>query len=151
MKRDEKITENTKVAEMVALLKKRRIPIIHENASVKEVVDVIISFESRHLLYVVDNEKKLVGRISLKALARHVFFPSHEPQIHARFLINMITAETAKDIMKRKTIVATGNERVGMILKRMIKTNVHEMPVVDDEKRVVADITLIDLLRFLVK
>ena len=63
----------------------------------------------------------------------------------------MITAETAKDIMKRKTVVATENEQVGMVLKRMIKTNVHEMPVVDDEKRVVADITLIDLLRFLVK
>ncbi len=53
--------------------------------------------------------------------------------------------------MKRKTVVATENEQVGMVLKRMISTKVHAMPVVDDEKRVVADITLIDLLRFLVK
>ena len=151
MKRVEKVTENTKVAEMVALLKKRRVPIINENANIQEVVDVMISFEPRRLLYVVDDEKKLAGLISLGILARHVFSPSHEPQIHPRFLINMITAETAKDIMKRKTVVATENEQVGMVLKRMIRTNVHEMPVVDDEKRVVADITLIDLLRFLVK
>ena len=151
MKHVENVTESTKVAELVALLKKRKVPIIHENASIKEVVDVVIGFEHRRLFYVVDDEKKLAGLISLGILARHVFSPSHEPQIHARFLINMITAETAKDIMKRKTVVATENEQVGMVLKRMISTNVHEMPVVDDEKRVVADITLIDLLRFLVK
>jgi len=151
MKCVEKVTESTKVAELVTLLKKRKVPIIHENASIKEVVEVMISFEPRRLLYVVDDEKKLAGIISLGILARHVFSASHEPQIHARFLIDMITAETAKDIMKRKTVVATESEQVGMVLKRMIRTNVHEMPVVDDEKRVVADITLIDLLRFLVK
>lgn len=151
MERVEKVTENTMVAELVALLKKRRIPLINENADIKEVVDVMISFEQRRIIYVVDDEKKLAGLISLGILARHVFSPSHEPQIHPRFLINMITAETAKDIMKRKTVVATENERVGMVLKRMISTNVHEMPVVDDGKRVVADITLIDLLRFLIK
>ncbi|MBU4344992.1 MAG: CBS domain-containing protein [Desulfobacteraceae bacterium] len=151
MKRVEKVTENTNVAELVALLKKRRVPIIHENAYIKEVVDIVIGFEPGRFLYVVDDEKKLVGCISLGTLAKHVFAPSHEPQIHPRFLIDMITAETAKDIMKRKTVVATENEQVGMVLQRMIRTNVHEMPVVDDEKRVVADITLIDLLRFLVK
>ena len=151
MKHVEKVTENTKVAEMVALLKKRMVPIVHENVSIKEVVEVMISFEPRRLLYVVDDEKKLAGIISLGILARHVFSPSHEPQIHARFLINMITAETAKDIMQRKTVVATENEQIGMVLKKMIRTNVHEMPVVDDKERVVADITLIDLLRFLVK
>jgi len=151
MERVEKVTENTKVARLVALLKKRRVPIIHENASIKEVVDVMISFEPRRIIYVVDDEKKLAGFISLGILARHVFSPSHEPQIHPRFLINMITAETANDIMKKNTVIATENEQVGMVLQRMISTNVHEMPVVDDEKRVVADITLIDLLRFLVK
>jgi len=50
-----------------------------------------------------------------------------------------------------KTVVATENEQVWMVLKRMIRTNVHEMPVLDDEKRVVDDITFIDLLRFLIK
>ena len=151
MKRVEKVTENTKVAGLVALLEKRTVPIIHENATIKEVVDVMISFEPRRIIYVLDDEKKLAGLISLGILARHVFSPSHEPQIHPRFLINMITAETAKDIMKRKTVIATENEQVGIVLKRMIRTNAHEMPIVDDEKRVVADITLIDLLRFLIK
>lgn len=151
MKPVEKVTENTKVAELVAILKKRMVPLINENADIKDVVNVMISFEPRRIIYVVDDEKKLTGLISLGILARHVFSPSHEPQIHPRFLINMITAETAKDIMKRKTVVATENEEAGMVLKKMIRTNVHEMPVVDDEKRVVADITLIDLLRFLIK
>ncbi|MBW2661329.1 MAG: CBS domain-containing protein [Deltaproteobacteria bacterium] len=113
MKRVEEVTENTKVVEIVALLEKRSVPIVHENDSIKDVVDAMISFEHRRHFYVVDDEKKLAGRISLGILAKHVFSPSHEPQIHPRFLISMITAETAKDIMKRKTIVATEDERVG--------------------------------------
>ncbi len=73
MKRVEKVTENTKVAEMVALLKKRRVPIIHENADIKEVVDIMISFEHRRLLYVVDDEKNLPAS-SLWGFLRDMYF-----------------------------------------------------------------------------
>lgn len=33
------------------------------------------------------------------------------------------------------------------MLERMIKKNVKEIPILDDEKRVVADLTMIDLLK----
>ncbi len=107
------------------------------------------SFEHSRLIYVVDDKGKLTGTISLGMLVRHVFSPSHEPQIHPRFLIDMITAETAKDIMQKNTLVATEEEEVGSVLRRMLGANVKEIPVLDREKRVFADITIVDLLRFL--
>jgi CBS domain-containing protein len=145
----EKIIKSSKVSELVPLLKERRLPLIHEKATIKEVVDAMTSFEYSRLVYVVDDEGRLTGTIPLGLLARHVFSPSHEPQIHPRHLIDMITVETAKDIMQKNTLVATEEEAVGSVLKRMIGANVKEIPVLDREKRVVADITIVDLLRSL--
>ncbi len=150
MRSFEEIISSTIVSELVATLKKRSLPLIHEKANIKEVVDAMISFEHSRLLYVVDDDKKLTGIISLGALSRHIFSPSHEPQIHPRFLINMITAETAKDIMQKNTLFTTEEEKVEIVLKKMIKRNVKEIPVLDREKRVVADFTIMDLLRFIV-
>ncbi len=145
----EKVLNSTRVSAVVALIKKRSLPLIPENATIKEVVDAMTSIEHSRLIYVVDEEGRLSGTISLGLLTRHVFSPSHEPQIHPRHLIDMITAETAKDIMQKNTVVATEEEEVGKVLRRMLGANVKEIPVLDREKRVVADITIVDLLRFL--
>lgn len=145
----EKILNSSRVSELVPLLKERRLPLIPEKATIKEVVDAMTSFEHSRLVYVVDDEGRLTGTISLGLLARHVFSSSHEPQIHPRLLIDMITAETAKDIMQKNTVVATEEEEVGSVLRRMLGANVKEIPVLDREKRVSADITIVDLLRFL--
>jgi CBS domain-containing protein len=145
----EKIIKSSKVSELVLLLKERRLPLINEKATITEVVGAMINLEYSRLVYVVDDEGRLTGTISLGMLARHVFSPSHEPQIHPRHLIDMITVETARDIMQKNTLFATEEEAVGSVLKRMIGANVKEIPVLDREKRVVADITIVDLLRFL--
>ncbi len=145
----EKIKGSARVTEVVALLKERKLPLIHEKANIEEVIDTMIRFQHSRLLYVVDDDKKLTGTISLGQLARHVFSTSHEPQIHPRFLINMITAETAKDIMQKNLVVTTEEEKVEGVLRRMIRTNAKEIPVLDKKKRVVADLTMLDLLKFL--
>ena len=145
----EKIKGSARVTEVVAFLKERKLPLIQEKANIEEVIDTMIRFQHSRLLYVVDDDKKLTGTISLGLLARHVFSTSHEPQIHPRFLINMITAETAKDIMQKNLVVTTEEEKVEVVLKRMIRTNAKEIPVLDKEKRVVADLTMVDLLKFL--
>jgi len=62
----------------------------------------------------------------------------------------MITADKAKDIMQKNTVVATEEEEVKQVLKRMIRTGVKEIPILDKEKRIIADLTLADLLRFVV-
>jgi len=138
------------VTGLLAILKKRKLPLIHENSDIKKVIDAMICHECNRILYVVDKNKKLNGVISLKILSRHVFSSSHEPQIHPGFLISMITAKKARDIMQKNTIVATEEEKIKTVLKRMIRTGVEDIPVLDKEKRIIADLTLADLLRFVV-
>jgi len=63
--------------------------------------------------------------------------------------MSMITTETAKDIMQKNPIFAREDEDVEVVIKKMIGKNVKEIAVLDEEKRVVADVTMIDLLKFL--
>jgi CBS domain-containing protein len=63
----------------------------------------------------------------------------------------MITTETARDIMETHPIFATEEEGVEAVLRRMIEKNVKEIAVLDSQKRPVADLTMIDLLRFLIQ
>jgi len=65
--------------------------------------------------------------------------------------MSMITAETAKDIMQKNPVFTTENELVETLLKKIIQRKVQEVPVLDREKRVIANLTIIDLLRFLIK
>lgn len=138
------------VTELVAPLKKRRLPLVKEEENIEEVIDAMVTFGHSRLLYVVDENRKLTGAISLGLLTRHVFSPSHEPQIHARFLMDMITAETAKDIMQKNPVIASIEDNVVAVLERMIKANVKEIPILDEERRIVADLTIIDLLKVII-
>ncbi len=141
---------HTKIAKLIGGLKERELPIIHKDSNIENVIDGIIRFKHSRLLYVVDDDRKLIGTISLGMLVRHVFSRGHEPQIHPRFLINMITRKTAKDIMQKTPVFAKEEEEVESVLNKMIKSNVKEIAVQDGERRVIADITMVDLLKFLV-
>ena len=140
-----------KVAELVAFLKERRLPLIDQKANIEEIVTAMIHFEHSRLLYVVDHNEKLIGTISWGLLTRHVFSTSHDPQIHPRFIMSMITAETAKDIMQKNPLFITENELVETLLEKMIRSNIKQIPVIDRKKRVIAYLTIVDLLRFLIK
>ena len=140
-----------KVAEVVAFLKKKRLPLIDQKANIEEIVAAMIHFEHSRFLYVVDHNDKLVGTISWRLLARHVFSSSHDPQIHPRFIMSMITAETAKDIMQKNPLFTTENELLETLLTKIIQRRVQEIPVIDKEKRVIANLTIVDLLRFLIE
>lgn len=138
------------LAEIVAPFTERKLPLVSEEASIEEVIDAMVNIGHSRLLYVVNEHRELTGAISLGLLTRHVFSPSHEPQIHARFLMNMITAETAKEIMLKNPVVASIEDNVGIVLEQMIKANVKEIPILDEERRVVADLTIIDLLKVII-
>ncbi|MCK5553997.1 MAG: CBS domain-containing protein [Deltaproteobacteria bacterium] len=134
---------------VIASLKGRELPLVREKSIIKEVIDAMVRHKHSRLLYVVDEDGKLLGTIALGPLVRHVFRQSHEPKIHPRHIMSMITTETAKDIMQKNPIFASEDEDVEVVLKRMIGKNVKEIAVLDNEKRVVADVTMVDLLTFL--
>jgi CBS domain-containing protein len=138
-----------KIGEVIAGLKGRELPLVRQESSIEEMINAMVRYQHSRLLYVVDEDGRLLGVIALGPLVKHVFRRIHEPQIHPRSVMSMITTETAKDIMQKKPIFAGENEDVEVVLRRMIGKKVNEIAVLDNEQRVVADVTMIDLLTFL--
>ncbi|MEZ4483446.1 MAG: CBS domain-containing protein [Syntrophotaleaceae bacterium] len=84
----------------------------------------------------------------LGALIRHLFAHGFEPAEHSRHLIPMVTSQTAKDIMGRQLIYAVKEDKVETVVRRMIKAGVKEIAVLDQERRLIGDLTMLDLQHY---
>ena len=136
-----------KIADLVERLKQRKIPVVSKRATVSEIIDAFAASDHSRILYVVDDEGSFRGVLSLGNMIRHVFFHYHDPSIDSRSLISMVVSETAGDFMQQEPMVTMLSDDVEAVLQRMIDHNVKEIPILDDEKRVVADLTIVDLLK----
>ncbi|OEU53421.1 MAG: hypothetical protein BA868_08250 [Desulfobacterales bacterium C00003106] len=134
------------IADFVRQTKERKIPLVHQEAGINELIDAFVGSCHSRLLYVVDTEKRLKGIISLGNLIRHVFFPYHDSHVDCRNLISVAVSETARDFMQREPQFALLSDNVEDVLQRMISYNIKEIPILDKNRRVVADITVIDFL-----
>ena len=138
-----------RIGEVIKGLEPRDFPVVPENESIEDVLLAIVNCRHSRMLNVVNDRQQLMGTISLDALIRHVFAQDREPTIHARSLIGVLSRENAGDIMLKQPIYATTEEEIGVVTRRMLKANVKDIPVVDSDKRVIADITIVDLLQHL--
>ncbi len=139
------------LATLLEGLPARKLPLVAATASIDEVVEAMLRFPNSRLLYVIDQEERLVGTISLGRLIRNVYYHNQTPQIHSRAIIDMLTATSARDIMQTSPITTTMTEEIAKILRRMIELNIKEIAVVNNEMRVIGDLTIIDLLKFMRK
>jgi CBS domain-containing protein len=136
-----------KIADLVERLKQRKVPVVPKRATVSEIIDAFAASDHSRILYVVDDEGSFRGVLSLGNMIRHVFFHYHDPSIDSRSLVSMVVSETAGDFMQKEPMVTMLSDDVEAVLQRMIDHNVKEIPILDDEKRVVADLTIVDLLK----
>ena len=137
-----------KVGDFLKEAKPRHVPKVRDQAGVSELIEAFVQSDHSRIVYVVDDQERLKGIISLGNLVRHFFFHYHDTHIDSRHLISMAVSETAKDFMHENALVARVTDDVEDVLKRMIKNNVKEIAILDSENRVIADLTIIDLLKY---
>jgi CBS domain-containing protein len=137
-----------KVGDFLKEAKPRHVPKVKEQAGVSELIEAFVQSDHSRIVYVVDDQERLKGIISLGNLVRHFFFHYHDTHIDSRHLISMAVSETAKDFIHENALVARVTDDVEDVLKRMIKNNVKEIAILDSENRVIADLTIIDLLKY---
>jgi len=138
-----------KIKEISVNLRGRDIPIVLESALIAEVIETMHRFHHSRLVYVVNESDELTGTISLGTIIRQVLSHKYEPKVHPRMILGMITHETARDIMLKKPVVAFEEEEVELVLKRMIDANVKEIAIISEDKKIIADVTMLDLLKML--
>jgi len=124
----------------------RQIPLINRVTHINKLAESIKWFRHSRQLYVVDDDDRLLGIINLQCLVRHFFTQHHGSNVSPRHLLSIITTETAEDLMIQSPLNVGMDDAVEDVLERMVAANVEEVPVTDDGGRVVADLTMIDLL-----
>ena len=102
-------------------------------------------------IYVVDERGRLLGTISLGVLIRHLASVRLRPQFHMRSLLNRITSEKMADLMDRHVIAAGKEEDLPSVIDRMMTANIKEIPVVDENRRLLGALSLLDLWNLLEK
>lgn len=76
-------------------------------------------------------------------------FPYHySSKVHGRGILRNITAAQADHIMDKATVYAGPDESVDAVLKKMAQSGVKEIAIVDEQRRILTDITAIDLLKY---
>ena len=134
------------IKEITIHLRERDIPTVQETTLIEDVIKTMSRFLHSHLVYVVNENAELTGTISLGTIIRQVLCHKYEPKVHPRMLLGMVTHEIAKDIMLKKPVVASEGEEVELVIKRMIDANVKEIAIINDERKIIADVTMLDLL-----
>ena len=137
------------IKEITIHLRGRDIPTVLETTLIEDVIKTMYRFLHSRLVYVVNESDELTGTISLGTIIRQVLCHTYEPKVHPRMLLGMVTHETAKDIMLNRPVVASEGEEVELVIKRMIDANVKEIAIIDNKKKITADITMLDLLKAL--
>ncbi|MEN8258748.1 MAG: CBS domain-containing protein [Thermodesulfobacteriota bacterium] len=137
-----------KIRDVLACIGPRDIPCIDYESHIDEVIGIMAHFPHTRLVYAVDADKRLRGTISVGSLLRHIYPHHYEGTIHAHGILGQITAETAQHLMDKKSIAAYPDEAVDEVLERMACARVKEMAVLDNEGRIMGDITAVDLLRY---
>ena len=137
-----------KIKEIMKHIKGRKLPCVSEHSDISEVVRVAVRFPHTRLVYVTDKHKKLLGAITIGSLMRYLYPYHYEDKIHSRDILRNINIEKASHLMSSGNVKASPNETVDVVLKRMARTGAKEIAVVDNEGRILADITAIDLLKY---
>ena len=135
------------IEDVVVTLGRKNLPVVREKDAFPVLVDAMFRFPHSRLVYVVDDDNRLLGTVSLDTLVRHGFYHRHDTRVHPRSIINLITSDTAADIMDRKPFHLSPGDEVERALDRMIHKNIREAPVVDEGGRIVGDITILDMLK----
>ena len=124
---------------------------IHIDCTLEEASRKIADVGHLRTIYVLDHKGRLRGILSLGELIRSMIIAGHKPHFHARSLLARITAKKAADIMDEYVVYARKENDLNSILERMIDNHIKEIPVVDEDKKIIANIGIIDLWKLIEK
>ena len=120
--------------------------IVYENDTMLKVAEKIIEDPKTRAVYVVNNEKKLVGIIPVMELVQYLYY-EYIPQDYLlyRFPLILSSEPKATEIMIPPVYVKD-DDTLETAFKKMFKNNLKELPVVDNEMQVIGDLNILELI-----
>ncbi|MCD6173663.1 MAG: CBS domain-containing protein [Sulfurimonas sp.] len=85
---------------------------INQDMIIAKTMDTIITNNIKSIIYVVDNQNKIQGFISVGNIAKHIYYGNISPSTSlfpASSILHYLTAEFVKDIMNKNFIYYNGS------------------------------------------
>ncbi len=120
---------------------------VREEASIFETVERMIDRPLARTAFVVDDQGKLVGMVTLRDLVNHVFEGRYfESKKRGRQMFESIVQTSAMDLAEADPVCVTTDEPLEEAVKKILAHHLEEIPVVDEEGTVIGDLNLLELL-----
>ena len=136
-----------KISEVLDKIENMPYLAISGDCTLDEATEKIIGMRQVRGIYVVDKQGRLQGTLSLGVFIREMIAARHKPHFSISSLLTRITSEDVADIMDKHVIYAQRDDDLEKILNRMIHYNMKEIPVVDEDQRIIANVGILDLWR----
>jgi CBS domain-containing protein len=122
--------------------------VVKEDAILKDAVEAITQNMISRKIYVVDEEEKLKGVVTIETLLRHLGYRVgvREAGMISFFkFLSGIFKENVGDFME-KPVTVTYRHKILDAMRMMVEHHLNDLPVVDDEGRIVGELNSIEIL-----
>lgn len=146
---EEKPLADVTVSEVLMLSGKSRMPAtVRKDATLKEASEALIRNRETRKVYVVDEGSRLVGTITLETLLRHAGYSMGVRSSGVTSFLKML-GEISKDKVSDSMdapVKVLEDELIVNATKLMVENHLNDLPVVDDEGRLVGELNGLDIL-----
>jgi CBS domain-containing protein len=147
---DDKPIKDIRVADVLADVPKvAEAATVLKTATLRQAVEAMVKDSETRKVYVVDEEHKLVGTITLETLMRHTGYLLGVRKTGMTSFLRMlgeISDDKVTEVMN-KPVKVSSNELLVNVTKMMVENHLNDLPVVDDTGRLVAELNGLDILK----
>ena len=146
------IISKSTVKDVYKLIEKHAL-VISENSTINKMLALLIEETKTRHVYVTDNENRLLGSVRLHSILTY-FVPSfvldrNDNEVVSDYLTYFKFSEaiSIKDIMETNPIFVTEETELKRALILMGDANINEIPVVDQNKRILGELNLLKVAK----
>lgn len=126
---------------------------VRTDATLREAVETMIEESASHKVYVVDGDGRLAGTVTQEVLLRHAgYMLGVRPAGMTSFLrmLAEITDERVNQVMA-KPVRVSADEMLVHATKLMVDHHLNDLPVVDKDNKLVAELRGTDIMRLSIR
>jgi len=120
-------------------------PVVKEDDGVMEIAQKMVADPRTRSIYVVDEYNRLKGIIPIQLFVQYLFFEYIPDEFLYYKAIKPLDEVVAKDIMIPPVWVKD-EESISSAFRKMSAHNIRELPVVDDNMKIVGDLNILELI-----
>ena len=147
---DDKPISDIRVADVLADTgKTTKASAVSKDATLREAVEAMVENSETRKVYVLDDDGKLVGTITLETLLRQAGYRFGVRKIGVTSFLRMlaeISDEKVTDVMGKPVKVLL-DEMIVNVTRLMVENHLNDLPIVDSQNKLVGELNGLDILK----